>query len=51
MYVPPEFRSSGFGKKLIETIKEYAKSRGWVRIDVTAPPGEKSKNMQRAEAG
>ncbi|RKX31942.1 MAG: hypothetical protein DRP46_02215 [Candidatus Zixiibacteriota bacterium] len=41
MYVPPEFRSSGFGEKLIETVKEYAKSRGWVRIDVTARPGEK----------
>ena len=41
MYVRPDLRSTGLGKRLIETVKEYAKIRGWVRIDVTAPPGEK----------
>jgi len=41
MYVAPGYRSQGIGKKLIETLKDFARQRKWQRIDVTTPPEQK----------
>jgi GNAT superfamily N-acetyltransferase len=41
LYVAPGQRGQSVGKMLIETAKEYGKFKGWHRIDVTCPPGEK----------
>jgi GNAT superfamily N-acetyltransferase len=41
MYVAPEYRSVGVGRRLIEAAKELGRRRGWVRIEVTAPPEKK----------
>lgn len=41
MYVVPEQRSSKIGKMLIEAVKELGRSRGWTRIEVTAPESER----------
>ncbi len=41
LYVPPDRRGQSVGKMLIETAKEYGRFRGWKRIDVTCPLGEK----------
>ena len=38
MYVEPEYRSRGVGGKLLDAVKDHARRRGWMRIDVTAPP-------------
>lgn len=38
LYVKPEFRSCGIGKRLLEEAKAYAKNRGWKRLEVTTPP-------------
>ena len=37
MFVAPEFRSTGVGARLIAAAVAESKSRGWRRIDVTAP--------------
>lgn len=37
-YVAPEFRSRGVGAALLEAAREYGKSRGWTRLEVTTPP-------------
>jgi GNAT superfamily N-acetyltransferase len=47
MYVDPEFRSAGVGKMLIDAIKEFGRSRNWLRVDVTAPPEEQWKRTVR----
>jgi len=41
LYVAPEFRSRHVGRMLLEQVKEYGRARGWQRIDVTAPLGNK----------
>jgi GNAT superfamily N-acetyltransferase len=41
MYVAPNYRSQGIGKKFLTALKEFARQRKWQRIDVTAPPEEK----------
>ena len=38
LYVVPEFRSRGVGRLLIEAVKQRGRERGWLRVDVTAPP-------------
>ncbi len=38
LYICPEFRSHGIGKKLVCTIKEFGNQKGWKRIEVTTPP-------------
>jgi GNAT superfamily N-acetyltransferase len=38
LYVVPEFRSRGVGRLLIEAVKMRGRERGWLRVDVTAPP-------------
>ncbi len=40
MYVAPEYRGLGVGKKLLAAAKDYGRAKQWLRIDVTAPPEE-----------
>lgn len=37
MFVVPDHRGTGVGAALIEAVKAAGRSRGWRRIDVTAP--------------
>jgi GNAT superfamily N-acetyltransferase len=39
MYVAPAHRSNGLGAQLLQRAVEYGTSRGWSRIEVTAPEG------------
>jgi GNAT superfamily N-acetyltransferase len=41
MYVVPEHRSLGVGSRLLEAVRDEGRRRGWLRIDVTAPPDKK----------
>ena len=41
MYVAPEHRCLGVGRRLLEAVAEEGRRRGWIRIDVTAPPEKK----------
>jgi GNAT superfamily N-acetyltransferase len=41
MYVVPGQRSRGTGKLLIDAVKEHGRRKGWLRIEVTAPPEDK----------
>ena len=38
MYVAPPYRSRGVGRQLIDAVKAHGRARGWLRLDVTAPP-------------
>jgi GNAT superfamily N-acetyltransferase len=38
MYVAPEHRGAGVGRRLVEAVAQEGRRRGWIRIDVTAPP-------------
>jgi GNAT superfamily N-acetyltransferase len=38
LYVRPEYRSKGVGKKLTDKAKEFAATKGWTRLEVTTPP-------------
>jgi GNAT superfamily N-acetyltransferase len=40
-YVMPEVRSSGIGKKLLQTAKNFCQSKGWTRLEVTLPHKDK----------
>jgi GNAT superfamily N-acetyltransferase len=40
-YVAPRSRGLGIGRQLLETIRAEARRRGWHRVDVAAPPGER----------
>jgi GNAT superfamily N-acetyltransferase len=40
-YVIPEMRSSGIGKALLNAAKEFGRSKGWMRLEVTPPPKDK----------
>jgi len=41
LYVAPEYRSRGVGKMLLDEVKKIGPEKGWQRIAVTAPAGEK----------
>jgi GNAT superfamily N-acetyltransferase len=41
LYVEPNSRNRQVGKMLVETAKAFARTKGWKRLDVTAPPGER----------
>ena len=41
MYVVPEHRSRGVGRQLVQAATDEGRRRGWLRIDVTAPPEKK----------
>lgn len=43
MFVKPGYRSKNIGTQLIQNIKDIAVSKGWKRIDVTAPSEERWK--------
>jgi len=47
MYVSPEHRSAGVGALLIEAAKEFGRTKGWARIDVTAPELERWERSRR----
>jgi len=38
MYVAPEHRCAGVGSRLVDAVRQEGCHRGWIRIDVTAPP-------------
>jgi GNAT superfamily N-acetyltransferase len=38
LYVRPEYRQRGIGKKLIEALEALGVQRGWERLEVTTPP-------------
>lgn len=38
LYVRPEFRSRGVGGHLVVEAKQFARSKGWARLEVTTPP-------------
>jgi GNAT superfamily N-acetyltransferase len=46
MYVIPGFRSRGAGKLLIDAAKKLGLRKKWLRIDVTAPPGDRWKRTR-----
>jgi GNAT superfamily N-acetyltransferase len=37
LYVTPAFRALGVGKRLVEAAVEFARQRGWSRLEVGAP--------------
>ena len=41
MYVVPEHRSSSIGAGLVDAAARHGRSRGWRRIDVTAPESDR----------
>ncbi|HEV8337947.1 MAG TPA: GNAT family N-acetyltransferase [Candidatus Polarisedimenticolia bacterium] len=43
MYVVPDRRGEGIGERLLEAVKEHGRRRGWLRVDVTAPPEKRWK--------
>ena len=47
MYVAPEERSSGVGAGLVDAVKRLGASRGWSRIDVTAPESQRWARTRR----
>jgi GNAT superfamily N-acetyltransferase len=38
LFVRPECRGLGVGQGLLEAAREFGKSRGWKRLEVTTPP-------------
>ncbi len=38
MYVAPAHRSRGVGRMLIDSVKRHGRGKGWLRVDVAAPP-------------
>ena len=47
MYVAPEHRSGGVGRQLLDAAKRHGRSRGWSRLDVTAPESERWERTRR----
>lgn len=41
MYIVPSYRGMGVGRRLIEAVKDHGRRRGWLHVDVTAPPEAK----------
>jgi GNAT superfamily N-acetyltransferase len=38
LYVRPAYRSTHIGQQLVQRAKEFGRSRGWTRLEVTTPP-------------
>jgi len=38
LYVRPEYRNAGLGRRLVSDAKAFGASRGWKRLEVTTPP-------------
>ena len=47
MYVDPAWRSRGVGAALVDAAKGFGRSRGWTRIDVTAPESQRWERTRR----
>ena len=47
MYVSPAARGQGAGRALIDAVKAHGRSRGWSRIDVTAPEAPRWERTRR----
>jgi GNAT superfamily N-acetyltransferase len=47
MYVVPDRRDEGIEERLLEAVKEHGRRRGWLRIDVTAPPEKRWKRSMK----
>lgn len=45
-YVEPELRSRGVGSSLLASARALAAIRGWTRLEVTAPFGERFRRSQ-----
>lgn len=38
LYVRPDYRHKNIGKSLLECAMNFAKEKGWKRLEVTTPP-------------
>ncbi|MDR1994249.1 N-acetyltransferase [Azonexus sp.] len=38
LYVRPEYRTNGLGRRLVSQAKSFGTPRGWTRLEVTTPP-------------
>jgi GNAT superfamily N-acetyltransferase len=47
MYVAPAHRSRGVGRMLIDGVKRHGRSKGWLRVDVAAPPEKRFERSVR----
>jgi GNAT superfamily N-acetyltransferase len=45
MYVCPEARGQGIGRRLVEEALRVARDRGWFRLDVTAPEAARHRRV------
>jgi len=41
LYVAPASRRLGIGRRLLDAVRAEARLKGWHRVDVTAPPGQR----------
>ena len=41
LYVEPAYRSTGIRRELLKVVHAEARSRGWTRVDVAAPPASR----------
>lgn len=41
LWVDRQYRSQGVGKQIIDFIRDFSRQKNWLRVDVTAPPGDK----------
>ena len=46
LYVEPAYRSEGVGKMLLDAVKDLARERGWVRLELTTPGDEFEKTLR-----
>lgn len=46
LYVEPDYRSEGVGKMLLDAVKDLARERGWVRLELTTPGDEFEKTLR-----
>jgi len=47
MFVAPDARSAGVGHALVAAALEFARARGWARVEVTAPESRRWARTQR----
>jgi GNAT superfamily N-acetyltransferase len=47
MYVDPQYRSAKIGAALVEAATKIGRTKGWMRIDVTAPESERWARTQK----
>ena len=47
MYVSPEHRSGKIGAQLVKAAVDFGRSRGWTRLDVTAPESPRWERTRR----